>query len=358
MRTTLNWRLLAILLLLAGIFTAPAIRTAGDANFAVVAGQDDDGGDDGDDDGDDDREEEREEDAEEREEEREEREEEREERQEEREDERDDDEDDDSLNPVEPDAGYDVDVACVTADDAASTDCTVTGVAPATGEDVDSIVIPERALCVGVIDGERDYVDPDSDTNVTGYASRGNDGSLTLTLEGRVTTGGAATYWLTADNEVFPATGPGFFCEEPPTPATAEGTAPAGLEFTLDATPSATLESAPATGSILVSTYVCTGVPADTSAYDWYGACDAGGDYRFLIDPVAGDATDLHAAETSKTGEATFADLPPGRYDLDDVNANWCHAESDAVNADGDLTVEAGAETTVWLFYCQDANTS
>ncbi len=56
-------------------------------------------------------------------------------------------------------------------------------------------------------------------------------------------------------------------------------------------------------------------------------------------------------------GEATFADLPPGRYDLDDVDGAWCHAESDAVNAEGDVVVEAGVATTVWLFYCQPAAT-
>ncbi len=355
MRTTPILRYLALLLLLAGAFAVPAMPSVEDTGVAIAVAQDDDGDDD-----EEEREEDREEEQEEREEEREEREEDREEKRREKEQDRNNRDKDDSANLVEPVADYGVDVACTTVS-ATSTECTVTGVTPDNGKKISYIVIPEAAVCTGVIGGEHQYVDPDRQTDVTGYKSWDAEGSLTLILDGQVTTGGAATYWLRAANEIFPATGPGFFCDEPVTTtpevtpeAATQGTSPATVEVTLEATP----DDAAATGTVTVSTYGCTEVPADTSAYDWYGACDAGGDHRFVLAPVEDDATGPLAADTAKTGEATFADLPPGLYDLDDVNANWCHAESDAVNAEGEVMVEAGAETTVWLFYCHDGGGS
>jgi len=49
---------------------------------------------------------------------------------------------------------------------------------------------------------------------------------------------------------------------------------------------------------------------------------------------------------------ATFASLDPGAYRLDLTGIDWCHAESDNVDASGDVVVEAGAEATVWIFTC------
>ncbi len=341
MRVTPIWRLLTLLLLLAGAFAVPSVPVVDDTGFASVAAQDDDN----------DEDDEREDDKEEREDEKEERKEDKEENRQEKEDNQDDDQDDDDgANPVEPSAAYGVDVACTSTADATSTECTFTAVAPTDGKKVSHLVIPEDAICADVLDGDFDRVDPDPNTNVTGYRATGNEPSL-LILDGQVTTGGAATYWLKVASEIFPATGPGFFCDEP----AAAGPADLTAEIP-DATPPATPDDEPATGTLTVSTYGCTGVPADTTEFDWYGACDVGGDHRFVLAPAEDDASDLLAADTVKSGEATFTDLPPGLYDLDDIDANWCHAESDAVNAEGDVVVEAGADTTVWLFYCQDGS--
>lgn len=265
-------------------------------------------------------------------------------------DDRDNDDDrDDRGEAVRPAARYRVEAACTVAGDATRTECAFTGIAPIGGEMVSGLVIPEGAVCAGVLDGDFEAVDPGSGTNLTGYQATGDDGPYTLILDGAVTTGGTSTYWLTAAGEVFPAAGPGLACDESAGGATTKSTSTG---------PEATPEAATA-GAVTVSAYTCTGVPADTSAYDWYGACGPGGEHRYVLAPVEGDdATGLHAAETSKTGEATFGELPPGQYGLEDVNANWCHAESDSVNADGNVVVDAGADTTVWLFYCQDANTS
>jgi len=359
MRSLTIWRLTALLLLLAAASTGPVTLSVSDPGFSPAAAQDDDGGDD--------KAEERQEDKEEREEERQEREEDKEEKRQEKEEDRDDDQDDDeSANPVEPATGYGVDVACTVADDATRTACTFAGVAPEGGKRVSHLVIPEAAICANVLNGDFDRVDPDPTTSVTGYRATGNE-PYALILEGQVTIEGATTYWIKAANEVFPATGPGLACPEPAASTAAEttteatATTDAPLQATLDETPEPTLETTPpatpeaaTTGTITVSTYACTGVPADTSAYDWFGACDPGGEHRYVLAPVEGVTTDLHAAETSKTGEATFPDLPAGFYDVDDPDGRWCHAESDAVNADGNVMVEPGAETTVWLFYCHD----
>ena len=61
----------------------------------------------------------------------------------------------------------------------------------------------------------------------------------------------------------------------------------------------------------------------------------------------------VHEAETDEAGAAMFGAVSPGTWALDDETANWCHAESDNVTATGDVVVEAGQETTVWLFYCE-----
>jgi hypothetical protein len=34
---------------------------------------------------------------------------------------------------------------------------------------------------------------------------------------------------------------------------------------------------------------------------------------------------------------------------------NWCHAESDSVNAQGDVTVGVNERSTVWIFHCAGA---
>jgi len=343
MRTTMIGRCAVLLLLLSAILAAPAVPAFTDAGFAAVVAQDDDEGegDDGNDGpgkGDDKEEKERE----------------KEEKRQEK-DERKDNKPDkkEKPNPVEPAAGYGADVTCTVAADATSTECRFTSVTPAGSKKTSHFVIPEGVVCAGVLDGDFERVAPDPNTNVTGYRATGKE-PFRLVLDGAVTTGGTATYWLKAADAVFPATGPGLACTEP-----AASTTGAALETTFEVMDETAVASTPAavtTGTITVSTYKCAEVPADTSAHDWYGACDPGGDHRYVLAPAEGDGTDLYAAETAKTGAATFGDLAPGLYELEDTDGRWCHAESDAVNAEGQVMVEAGGETTVWLFYCDDGS--
>jgi hypothetical protein len=37
---------------------------------------------------------------------------------------------------------------------------------------------------------------------------------------------------------------------------------------------------------------------------------------------------------------------------MSEDGGNWCHAESDSVNAQGDVTVRANERSTVWIFHC------
>jgi hypothetical protein len=40
---------------------------------------------------------------------------------------------------------------------------------------------------------------------------------------------------------------------------------------------------------------------------------------------------------------------------LQEVDATWCHAESDSVNAKGEVVVAAGERASVWIFNCVGA---
>jgi uncharacterized surface anchored protein len=56
--------------------------------------------------------------------------------------------------------------------------------------------------------------------------------------------------------------------------------------------------------------------------------------------------------ETNADGLLRFSQLVPGTYQLKEIGSTWCHAESDDVNAKGDLIVRAGQRTTVWIYNC------
>ena len=50
-----------------------------------------------------------------------------------------------------------------------------------------------------------------------------------------------------------------------------------------------------------------------------------------------------------------FPNLAPGAYALTSLTGGWCHAESDGVDAQGQLLVAAGQRVGVWLFACGQA---
>jgi hypothetical protein len=242
---------------------------------------------------------------------------------------------------------YAVEVECQFDAKASQTTCVFTSVAPEDGKDVNHIDLPEEAVCAEVVDGDYDYVNPDPNTNVTGYQSRGHEGAFTLVLTGQVTTSGATTYWFKVGGGIFPAQGPGLACAASDQPTSRETTAPG------------TPEAAPAsTGDLTVTTYLCGETPVDPATFDWYGACDQGGSYNFTLDVVDSGPATTYTVDASQPGVTTFGSLAPGVYHLELPGAKWCHAESDDVNADGDLNVSAGETTQVWIFLCTGSSGS
>jgi Prealbumin-like fold domain len=115
-------------------------------------------------------------------------------------------------------------------------------------------------------------------------------------------------------------------------------------------TPASPSESLATTGSILVIAYVCPdGVNLEAS--DWFATCTSvSPDITFRLVRFA-DAT-LHTGTTDDLGNLVFANLDPGTYQLTEENGDWCHAESDSVDENGDVIVRANERSTVWIFHC------
>ena len=51
-------------------------------------------------------------------------------------------------------------------------------------------------------------------------------------------------------------------------------------------------------------------------------------------------------------GQVRFPTLPPGTYEVRPEGIAWCHAESDHVDANGNVLVEPQVESHVWSFVC------
>ncbi|MDP9357550.1 MAG: prealbumin-like fold domain-containing protein [Chloroflexota bacterium] len=270
------------------------------------------------------------------------------------------DEGDGSTGQVDRTAAYRVDVTCAFDPATNRTTCTFAGQAPPKAKDVSHVDLPAREVCTEVVGGDHEFVNPDPNTRVVGYKSRGSQGTFTLVLTGRVTTSGTVTYWVKTGDGVFPATGPGLHCgattppdritatREPPVPPEGTGTTAAEMQITLEVT------TVPATGAILVQASTCGAAPEDPASFDWYGACQPGGDgVPFTLSVKEGrQFSDAGDGATDAAGRLSFEGLAPGTYRLRGSDLVWCHAESDVVDAQGDLIVAAGRHVSVWVFLC------
>jgi hypothetical protein len=59
-----------------------------------------------------------------------------------------------------------------------------------------------------------------------------------------------------------------------------------------------------------------------------------------------------HREEVDANGVLRLEDLAPGRYRLVQTDVDWCHAESDRVDDQGSVVVNAGERASVWIFNC------
>lgn len=202
------------------------------------------------------------------------------------------------------------------------------------------LVVPEVELCA-TVDGASDSDAPDVErlSTATGApALVANDDALLLVLAAAVETSGSTTYWVWADDgQLYPATGPALICDEPA--PVADAAAPP-----------------PTTGAIVIRAFACGAGVAAGADVDWYAVCaEPASAADFTIQPAG--AVTSGAAESGVTdseGRLVVPDLPPGTYHVEQSNGNWCHAESDSVDDQGDIIVGAGVESTVWVFDCED----
>lgn len=154
---------------------------------------------------------------------------------------------------------------------------------------------------------------------------------LTLTLEGNVVPGRPTTYWVDTDAGRRPASGAALV---------------------------QVAEESPQTGTIVAEARICTIGEAEAS-YDWFGQCTAPATgMGFSLYPEGGETSPIATIPANAQGRATFGNLAPGVYQLSSEGTSWCYAESDGVDANGNVLVEADRETRVWTFACGAAGGS
>jgi hypothetical protein len=107
------------------------------------------------------------------------------------------------------------------------------------------------------------------------------------------------------------------------------------------------------TGAITVYKYACP-ISETPASFDWFGRCDPPTQsVSFSLSVWDGAAFQpVTTAATDTDGILRLTRLAPGTYDLQEVGALWCHAESDSVDAQGHVVVDAGQRASVWIFDC------
>jgi hypothetical protein len=149
--------------------------------------------------------------------------------------------------------------------------------------------------------------------------------SITVTLEGHVVPGTSTTYWLDTDAGRRPATGP-------------------SLVQVSDETNGA--------GAIVIDTWTCP-IGVAQAGFDWFGQCTTPAvDMPFSVYPTTGGTTPLATAKANAQGHVRFANLAPGTYQVRPEGTVWCYAEGDRLDPNGNVIVEAQADSHVWSFVC------
>jgi len=271
------------------------------------------------------------------------------------------DEDEAAPEPVQvvvmqPDAGYRVTVGCHADAQLGQSTCVFAGVATAEGETIGGLAVSEGTVCASVLAGDFARSDGASSQEDTAPTSGTSDASwyavgsgyrgpafvsnvqpdvVTLVLAGTVTTGGAATYWLRTEIGVQAAAGPGLRCA----PSNATGSA------------------AKATGAIVVQGFACPfdAAATDPASVDWFATCAQPEKATYELTALDGDNAGWQRSETADAdGVLRAEDLAPGHYRLVQVDSDWCHAESDRVDDQGNVVVVAGERASVWIFDCAE----
>jgi hypothetical protein len=245
--------------------------------------------------------------------------------------------DDEEVNPEPLAQLYLVAVACQFQGNANVTTCLFVGGTENGASDVTRVSIPEEMACTEVTGGT--FVSVSEDGPGQALASADGSQAVTLVFAGRVRTSGEASYRVTTPNGQFPATGPGLQCGEQTNVA-----APTDMSSTA--------------GAVRVIAYDCP-AGVDPQTVDWYATCSmgsAGVTFRLLQNGVSSDSEKTGA--TDESGNLSFDNLPAGTFHLSEDDGNWCHAESDSVDENGDVVVRNNERSTVWIFHCLPAVSS
>ncbi|MCC6790723.1 MAG: PT domain-containing protein [Thermomicrobiales bacterium] len=110
-----------------------------------------------------------------------------------------------------------------------------------------------------------------------------------------------------------------------------------------------------ASGSITVNKFLCQG--RSDNKYDWEEDCESyGAGASFELKRVSNGA--IVEGTTPSSGKLVFANLANGAYALDETSGDWCHAEADHVDANGNVRVIDGGNTDVYIYNCSKQVTS
>jgi hypothetical protein len=109
------------------------------------------------------------------------------------------------------------------------------------------------------------------------------------------------------------------------------------------------------TGTLLVIAYDCP-AGVNSELVDWFATCTTvSPDVTFRLVMNGAPADSATTGTTDDQGNVTFRDLDPGKYHLTEETGDWCYAESDSVDENGDVVVRANERATVWIFHCPPA---
>ncbi|HEV2072941.1 MAG TPA: SpaA isopeptide-forming pilin-related protein [Thermomicrobiales bacterium] len=113
------------------------------------------------------------------------------------------------------------------------------------------------------------------------------------------------------------------------------------------------------TGAILVQKFSC---PVDKPAkgYDWANECDRSMEQvPFSLDVFNREMQEfepLTEVTANPDGLVRFPNLRLGTYKLEEVGSRWCFAQSNSVNAEGNVVVQPNKLAEVWIYNCVGTN--
>ncbi|HEU0116223.1 MAG TPA: SpaA isopeptide-forming pilin-related protein, partial [Thermomicrobiales bacterium] len=109
----------------------------------------------------------------------------------------------------------------------------------------------------------------------------------------------------------------------------------------------------PTTGAIVIHKLGCAAT-AYPPNFDWYGQCQPqGAGIRFALSVFDGkNFVPRGTGATNDDGLLSFTALPAGTYAIEEVGGVWCRAQSDSVDARGNIVVQTGQRANVWIFNC------